>query len=363
MKHYSIILLILLFLVSCGEDSPEVKSLDREVVLQNIGENVVVPFHQDFQKECQNLHEITKTFQNNPSEDQLLEVQNQWKATQTAWKKCEIFEFGTARDLFMHNKIGKWETNTGFIEQNLGGSETLDANFVQNSGSTSKGLPAIEFLLFGKTASNSVQKQLESFISTPTAARKRQYLMAMTADLLTQSTELQQVWQGEISDFQVKTENGIQGSLNILVNAQISLLEEVVNSKLGKPLGKDNGGIPNPEDAEAFRSGFSLDLIRANLEGVQASFQGTENMGLSQLQELRNYKQNERLLYENIDNQFNICFTEFGKLQKPLSEMVTTEPEKLEDFYTATRDLLVLFKVDLASALSITVTFNDNDGD
>jgi len=363
MKHYSIIFLILLFLMSCGEDSPEVKSLDREVVLQGIGENVIVPFHQDFQKECQRLYEITEIFQNNPSENQLIEVQNQWKTTQTAWKKCEVFEFGTARDLFMHNKIGKWETNTGFIERNLNGSETLDANFVQNSGSTSKGLPAIEFLLFGEIDSDSTQKQLESFTIMPIAERKRQYLTAMTADLWIQSTELQQVWQNEIPTFQSKTKNGIQGSLNILVNAQISLLEEVVNSKLGKPLGKDNGGTPNPKDAEAFRSEFSLDLIRANLEGIQASFQGTEDMGLSQLQELRNYKQNGKLLYENIDNQFDICFTEFEKLQNPLSEMVTTEPENLEDFYMATRDLLVLFKVDLASALSITVTFNDNDGD
>jgi len=363
MKHYSIIVFTLLFLVSCGENTPEIKSLDREVVLQNIGENVIIPFHQDFQKECQKLYEVSEVFQNNPSENQLLEAQNQWKVTQATWKKCEIFEFGTARDLFMHNKIGKWKTNTGFIERNLNGSETLDANFVQNSGSTSKGLPAIEFLLFGEISSDSTQKQLESFTTTPIAERKRQYLTAMTTDLLKQSTELQQVWQNEIPTFQSKTENGIQGSLNVLVNAQISLLEEVVNSKLGKPLGKDNGGIPTPERAEAFRSKFSLDLIQANLEGVQASFQGTEDMGLSQLQELRNYKQNGELLYENIDNQFNMCFAEFEKLQKPLSEMVIAEPEKLEDFYIATRDLLILFKVDLASALSITVTFNDNDGD
>ncbi len=354
MKYYQIgLVLMFVSLMSCGTDSNEIEALDRETVLKNIGEMVILPSHQNFQHECQKLHQATKIFQDNPSENQLIAVQNQWKSTQLAWKKCEVFEFGEAKSQFMHFKIGKWKTNAHFIDNNLKATEFLDESFVSNSGSTTKGLPAIEYLLFGEDV-------LESFSND----RKAQYLTAMTADLLTQSATLNQIWQDDIVNFQSKTQNGVDGSLNVLVNAQIALLEEIVNSKLAKPLGKDNGGTPNPKDAEAFLSGCSTQIIQANLKGIQASVFGHLSIiGLHELIELKNYRKGDILLSKSIENQFELCLSALQNINKPLAEMVISEPEKVAHLYIAVRDLLVLFKVDLASALSITVTFNDNDGD
>ncbi|NJM08660.1 hypothetical protein HC891_24435, partial [Candidatus Gracilibacteria bacterium] len=39
------------------------------------------------------------------------------------------------------------------------------------------------------------------------------------------------------------------------------------------------------------------------------------------------------------------------------------KPAAAERAYNATRDLLALFKADLANRLGVTVTFTDNDGD
>jgi len=46
-----------------------------------------------------------------------------------------------------------------------------------------------------------------------------------------------------------------------------------------------------------------------------------------------------------------------------LEEAVISNPTQVEDLQNSFSNLITLFKVDLASAANVIVTFNDNDGD
>ncbi|WP_407267487.1 hypothetical protein [Tenacibaculum maritimum] len=43
--------------------------------------------------------------------------------------------------------------------------------------------------------------------------------------------------------------------------------------------------------------------------------------------------------------------------------MLLSNPNDVKELYDTIKSLIILIKADLASALSITITFTDNDGD
>lgn len=333
------------------------QAFTKESMLENIFSFGILPTHATFTMECRLLDSTSALFVATPTQQTLSDLQAQWVKTKQAWKACELYSLAEVKDNFLHNKIDKWPTNPRLLTNNLEGDIELNEAFVEGSGSTSKGLPALEYFLFSPSP-------LADFTSDPFSERRRLYVKALTENLLVRSEDLENVWINIQAEFMGATENFSKGSVNELVNAQVGLLEKILNDKLGKPLGKTRADQIDPSKAEAYLSGVSLSLIESNLISFKAGFQGDPaKPGFDDLLDNEEAKVDDVLLSEAILTQLDKCIQKVAAINDPLTIRLEDQREALDELYGMIIDLLFLVKVDMANNLGILVTFNDTDGD
>ncbi|MEM8897890.1 MAG: imelysin family protein [Bacteroidota bacterium] len=326
-------------------------------MLENIFTAGILSSHSAFTLECRQLDSTSALFVAAPSLETLSALQAQWVQTKQAWKACQLYNIGVARENFLHNKIDKWPANPRLLGNNLKGTAELNEAFVEGSGSTSKGLPAIEYFIYSST-------ELEDFTSNPLSERRKAYIKALTENLFVRAENLENTWKENQPDFINGTENFSKGSVNELVNAQVALLERILTEKLGKPLGKTRADQIDPSKVEAYQSGISLSLIEANLISFKTGFQGDPSKpGFDDLLDAEGAKVDDGLLSEAILTQVDLCIQKVRTIEDPLKIRVADQRESLDELYGMIIDLLFLVKVDMANNLGILITFNDTDGD
>lgn len=156
----------------------------------------------------------------------------------------------------------------------------------------------------------------------------------------------------------------MDGSQNQVINQMVSIIEEILIGKLGKPLGDSNGGNVAINKLEAGRSGASLEIINQHLLSLKRCYNGDFaqtpfRIGFDDFLILIGSED----FSIKISKQFLVCQEKIDAIQHPLKEELLSNPETVVDLKNSFRDLLVLIKVDMANILGSTITFNDNDGD
>lgn len=355
---------------SCTKEPLEQhKNFDRNQMLENIGQNVILHNHQVFVEKAQELENATNTFTTSPDLGTLVQAQEKWKATMDAWKMCELFDLGIVKDTYLHNKI-EVPANPSFIPNNIYSTTTIDNAYIDGVGSSSKGLSALEFLLFDRDNGN--QAVLDSFLVSSHDTRFRQYTAALAENLRHKGEELYAIWsptgQDYVTEFAESEGSDLGSSISMLANEMITLIEKMVQTKLGKPLGKQSDGLPHPEFVESYESGHSLENLRLNLHSLEITFEGltaneVDSIGLDDYLNALKARHDDEALPEVVEAQFIACHTALDAINEPLADAVVNDYETVNAAYNELRKLLILLKVDVANNLAITVTFNDNDGD
>jgi predicted lipoprotein len=144
----------------------------------------------------------------------------------------------------------------------------------------------------------------------------------------------------------------------------VTLIEEIIISKLGNPLGDSNGGMIEPDRLEAHRSNYSKEIIQQHLIATHRCYRGEFAMtpfrvGFDDFLVLIGSES----LSLRIEAQFSDCQDKLDAIEGSIEDEIVTHPEGVIDLKNSFRDLLVLLKVDMANVLGSTITFNDNDGD
>lgn len=361
----SIVISTLLFFVSCNTDgiteSDYQIQYTRTAQLDNIYENEILVLSNDFIHKTTLLQTSVQEFKTTSSLENLTKTQASWIAALKVWKQLELYNLGAVENSFIHFEINRWATNTETIDEYIYGNETINDTFIASKGSSSKGISALEYLLF---SSEENQEVLNSFTTDINFERKLDYLEALAINLKTKADALLSIWKNDKDNFISSIENGISGSQNQLTNAMITLIEEIIISKLGNPLGDNTGGVINIEALEATRSKSSLIIIQEHLTALKRCYNGSflEN-------EINWGYDNYLYLIEREDLDvsiiaaFEACQTKIDAIKNPLIEEIISNPENVTNLRDAFRDLLVLIKVDMSNAIGTTVTINDNDGD
>lgn len=366
-KHISLtrflvcLLVISFFIIGCEEDGNSPFSSETEFYknaqLTNIYNNEISVLASKFKTEAELLEQRVKAFQANTTSENLIAAQNQWKAVQLEWKQLELYDLGAVANSFIAFEINRWPTDVSRIEENINGDESLNEDFIASIGSSSKGIAAIEYLLFD------IQDQILNSSSTY-AVRSKQYLVALVENLTTKSFDLQTLWKTNEAAFIASLENGISGSQNQVINAMVTLIEEIIISKLGNPLGDSNGGTIEIERLEAYRGEFSKEIVQQHLTALKRCYDGDFaqtpfRVGFDDFLILIG----NEAFSEKIADQFTACQSTLDKIEGSFEEELASNPEAIVAVKNAFRDLLVLIKVDMANVLGSTITFNDNDGD
>ncbi len=360
---YFSLLLLIIGMASCKEDeknnSPQ-DNFNRKALFTNIGENIVLPTFLHFVDVADSLQQASSKFQATRDAASLQTLQTAWLNAKKASKQIELLKFGPLNDTKMYSLIDKWASNTGFIEDFISGTDPITESFINGKGATSKGLPAIEYLLF--------EENINSTVTTlSNDSRRMDYLMACCKNLYQESLEIASLWSplgdNYVAQYAEKTQSGLDGSLSQTVNQMSSHLEFMMVTKIGKPLGKDLTSGPNKIYLEAYRSQTSKELLIENLSIFKTLFTGGGEQGFDDYLNHLNAKSNGQLLSKAILDQTAKVETQLNTMNGSLAEALTSSPEKVEELYDGLKKLLVLVKVDMTSALSVTLTFSDNDGD
>lgn len=364
MRRFSF-LLTLLLITACAA-IPGISRFDREGMLRNLSANVAYPLVQDAATQSEALVQSVYAFRDNPTTDTLSAVRTQWLTTSLAWERTEVVALDA--DMTLLTQIDKWPSNEKFIEDFIAGATPINLSFVAGSGSTSKGLPAIEYLIFNPEADDG------AILSGLNEPQRMAYLVATAENVRDNVHTLQTFWSPEGGNYvatfaSAELDDGdLQSSVSMTINELVVVLEGMVQKELAIPLGSKSYGEPFPTAAEGWRSLTSTPNLVANLDGVRLiltgdSPSGADGVGLNDYLDALDAKAGEIPLSQAITTQLDKATQALQAIDEPLTIAIESDKVAVEKARDEIRALLVLIKNDMASQLGVTITFNDSDGD
>jgi predicted lipoprotein len=358
---------ILLFASCESKDNPETQKPDQSALLQNIGDNLILAGYELLADEADVLHQRAEAFASDPTTATLIDLEEAWRDAYQAWQKVGFYNFGPA-------------ANAGIIGLNIYPTDTAEINSFIRSGTynlnsagaiDAKGFPALDYLLYGYADSRVAA--IEKFTNTPAALT---FLTDVTANIQELAHAVHTAWSpaggNYVTTFKNNQGTSVGSSLSQLINAWSQYLElHLRNGKIGIPNGNNvinNQRIgPFPEKAEAYYSeGYSKQLAETSVEAMKNFYlglahNGTDGVGIYDYLEL--LEAQNGTLADDFLNQFTATEQALQVLDDSLINAIETQGAEVTDVFVAIKTLVALLKVDVVSALSITITYADNDGD
>ncbi len=348
LRFFHIVSALLVLLVGC-KDKPEGEvedNFDKEVMLTNMADNLIVPAYDEWKNNIEELKLLTTDFKSAPSESSLIEVQTTFIEAYKSWNRCSVYEFGPAADKGLRLKVNIFRADTTQIEANVA-SESIEFGTPQNAEAI--GFAAIDYLLFSKET------------SLLTDSKRQEHLLAQIDWVETLAAEVSTEWTNYQDDFIANTNSSAGSPLSNLVNEINYEFELFKNARIGIPLGKKTLGITQAHKLEAVYSNRSEDLALENIIGIRTAFTGGLGQGLDDyLDDLKATKDGQDLsklimdLFVQIESELQAT---------DLDEAIKNEPSSLDPMYNHIEQLVVLLKVDMPSQLGVQITYQDNDGD
>jgi len=125
-------------------------------------------------------------------------------------------------------------------------------------------------------------------------------------------------------------------------------------------MGRQSKGVPQPFQADAWRSQSSMEALEASLAAAKTVWEGVDNKGLRGL-----LPAEQKPLADKIDAAYAASLKLFGSTQRSLTEMLNDDAgrQQLNDIYDSLNVVHRLHEGELAKALGIQLGFNANDGD
>ena len=334
--------------------------ITRETVLRDTVRKVIAPACQELLARSRDLTNALGGLSRSSSPDALTQARQTWTATMLAARAIQGYEAGPLTDRDAATAFSYSQILPGRIMGVLNSNRPLTATHIEELGSPAKGLFALEYLLFGPKALETGAAKatsLSAMLASPQGPRLVAYLNVLAHDLAARATQVADDWSAADGAAK-KFIAGGQESINTLVNQLAMHLEVAAENRLGFVL-----RLPEPitrqyQRVECSPSGTSQQSVRAQISGIQRIYHGGDGAGLDDL-----VNQLNPALARRIEAQFAATLLAIDALAAPLEDAVLKERAALQIAYDKARVLEILFKVDLASTLGVTITFGSNDGD
>ena len=235
--------------------------------------------------------------------------------------------------------------DTSLINQNIISS---DYNLDFASHIDAKGFPALDYLFSIQRLDMNDQLFLN-------------YVDVLISRLISQSNTVKNEWEAYSQTFVSDDGNGRSSSISILLNSMIQYWEvNLRNGKLGIPIGEKSSEVL-PEKVESYYQNLSGILLTESIKAYKEFYKLDVGVGLEEyvLAIGNNYSNGE--LNNNILKQFTII--ESNLSEQAIDKMIGQSEAQLQQLYNDIQKMIVYLKVDLPSAMSILITYQDNDGD
>ncbi len=338
----------------CG---PTVPPYDRAALLTEVANDVIVPGYQDVQTQSGMLNDATTALCATPSTDSLGTARNAWRETFLAWQRTLAYVFGPAEDMNLGPEMAYWPTDPSGIEGQIGGTTEITADFIDSLGAGSKGLYAIEYLLFADADDATVTALMDT--------RRCAYLSALADHVQRTSTTLFDAWSPTGGDYAgTLATAGADG--NITYPAELSAVAAVLNEipqaidevkamKLGKPIGHLAAAMPDMVESPYAHA--SVEAMQANMEGIRTLWTGTTH-DFDDYLRTRNPD-----LADMVLAQLDAADAALAAVPEPLSDYAAGSDHSAGDAaYEALGTLERTIAADVSTSLAVSISI-PNDGD
>jgi uncharacterized protein len=334
----------------------------RRELLESWTDDLIVPLYADFEDRSTALQTSLDGLCSAPTPDGLADAQSAWSAAREPLKRAEVFAFGpySRPEFRIGPKIDSWPARPAEIEALLASETSVGPESIAELGIWQKGMPAIEYLIYTPDGS-------PASLAEP---RRCEYLRSLGGELVSRAHEIHLAWAPEGQNFADQVSGAgrtstafrsLRDAFSEIVNRMGFTLENVRRDKLGGPLGEAVGGRPDPDVAESRFSGRSIQDILDNLAGLEVLYFGDPARNLPGV--TRYVAERGQNFDERVTAAIAAARAALSALDVPLTQAVTSQPERVRDASARLGELQTLFQVDLIGALGLSLSFNDNDGD
>ncbi|MEM7163520.1 MAG: imelysin family protein [Bacteroidota bacterium] len=338
---------ILVFGLMVGCEDSE-KKFDVRSLQQSILDLQIVSVHDAFETSSVELKARIDVLGQDLSSTSLSAAQQAWKECAVNYSFTEIYNIGEVDGSRVHLGIYSWEALAESIEEIItGGIKELQINTLPTG---SRGMAAIEYLLFA-------QQEAET-LSLLQDTDRLSYLQLLGTNLVEKTQSLNALWQGQSTKFVENNANGLDGSINQIINRIINTLAIAKKLKIGIPAGLES----TPVDSLALQADYSL----YSLELIEANLQSISNLYFQEESSLSDYVASiigNTEVNDEIKLAFQRVQSSIDQLNEPLATAIKNQPTEVNELKVQINNLIILFTVDVSSILSITVTPTDVDGD
>lgn len=341
-------------------------TFERSTMLTNWADNIIIPSYEAFSVSLEGLNTSFDAFKANVNVTSLENLRSSWITSYKLWQRISMFEIGPAETVGLRLNMNIYPTDSEKIN---GYINSGDYNLSLSSNRNAKGFPALDYFINGLGDDDMA---IVARFNTTDKDAMLTYMEAVLNDMTALSNGVLAGWNSDYRDTFVANDGAsATASVDRFVNDYIFYYEKFLRAgKMGIPLGVFSGATL-PQNVEAYyQRDISNALFLEGLTAVQDFFNGKhygssatgESLG-SYLDKLSSVKEGENLS-DIINTQFNSARTAVVDLEFFRSEIENnTPPTEMLLAYDVVQKAVPMLKVDMVSAMSISIDFVDADGD
>lgn len=371
----SILCLVGCLMWACGgsnsttDPEPDPVTKDRKAVLTHLADNIIVPAYGNFKTKLDAMVAKAQAFSTKPDAAALAEFRQAWTEAYIEWQKVELFDVGPANKTAIRNYFNIYPVNVAGVNEYIADPSV---NLEVASSYDKQGFPALDYLLNGVGATDT---QIVAYYTAATEGPKRlAYIKRITDHMTSLLNKVMTDWKDAYkTEFTTKTGLDIGSPMGELVNGYVLHYERFIRSgKFGIPSGAMLNGVVAPERVEAFyKKDISKQLAQAAHQAAIDFFNGKSITTGQEGPSLKTYlnalgakdSSTGMSLAEIINKQFGVANQKISALKPNLNEEVKTNNAAMVQVYTEMQKAVRMLKVDMTAAMSIVITYTDNDGD
>ena len=372
--NYLIGVSLLVILAACnGSKEPDTlkpsDGFDRRAMLTNFADNIIKPGYTSFKIKFDIMKGRSENFLNAPSVTGLQEYRSAWKDAYVEWQKVELFEVGPAEEVMLRRHFNIYPFNLEKAETNISSG---NYNFDEAGQIAAQGFPALDYLVNGTGIDDPAI--VAWYNDANKAQNRKKYAQDVIVHMEQKLGSVIAGWNGEYRDLFIKNSGTDAGSsTGKLVNAYILNYERFIRSgKIGIPAGIMGSSLitPAPEKIEAFyKKDLSKELAlaaqQATLDFYRGKYFSSATTGASfktYFTALGTKGSDGRLLADILDAQFARAL---GRLNDTpdFYQQIQTDRTKMVSIFEEMQLAVRYLKLDMTSAMGISISYTDNDGD
>jgi len=355
--------------ISCGDDEPgtDVESkdqFDRSAMIEHWVDGFIIPGYRSYLEALDSLESSTQKFVTVTNTSSLNDLRNSYRFAYNVWQEVSMFEIGKAEEISLRKQTNVYPTDTDRILEN-----TINQNYnlALPSNIDVQGFPAIDFLIHA--IADTDQAIVDQYLANEGL---RNYLSDLSLRLKSLTNEVYTDWTSGYAEIFIADDgSSATSSVNRMVNDYLFYYERFLRgSKIAIPAGIFSG-TPLANNVEAlYTTSFPINksLYLSAFSAFRDFFEGrSKYIGdgpslaayLDYIKDLNDGNDIAAALIDAMDNVSAVS----ASLDNDLEKQVIEDNSKMLSTFEAMQVITVLMKVDMLSALNISVDYVDADGD